>query len=125
MPAFGFKKKYEQKLIDGTKTTTIRAPRKDNRLQCKVGDVVKLYVGMRTKQCRLIKEVKCLSIEKIVLEADGLIIVDGKLIGLSARGDLARNDGFIQVNDMLDTFREMHGLPFEGILYSFEENKRR
>ncbi len=67
MPALGFQKQFVMPILTGVKTSTIRAPRKDGRAHCKAGDTLKLYYGMRTKQCEMISEVRCTNVTPIRL----------------------------------------------------------
>jgi len=60
MPLLGFTKLLD-KLLDGTKTQTIRKPRKH---PLKVGDILHIFWKMRTKQCRKLGEAKIIKIER-------------------------------------------------------------
>lgn len=64
MPAYSFQKQFVQKILDGSKTHTIRRRRK---YPTKAGSFLSLYVGMRTKSCKLIAEVPCEMVEKIIV----------------------------------------------------------
>lgn len=64
MPAYNFQKRFVPMIIDGQKPHTIRKRRKH---PTKVGDVLKLYIGMRTKQCTLIATSPCIDIEPILI----------------------------------------------------------
>jgi len=112
MVAFNFKKQFVEAVEEGTKRQTIRAHRKDGR-QPKVGDKLQLYYGMRTKQCRKLRDAKCKEVWSIRIEKD-----DAHIFGW---GDVFRDtfavaDGFKGWEDMRDFFKETHGLPFNGIL---------
>ena len=85
-------------------------------LPAKPGDVIDLYTGMRTKQCRRLARVEC--IEVVTFRIDR---VGGKA-EVRVRSDpadaeaQARADGFENSAAMLDWFEETHGLPFRGLL---------
>lgn len=51
MVAYSFQKQFAPKIIDRSKTHTIRGPRKRH---AKPGENLQLYTGMRTKHCRKI-----------------------------------------------------------------------
>jgi len=51
-PLLGFTK-FKEKLLNGTKTQTIRKPRKH---PIKVGDILHIYWKLRTKQCQKLGE---------------------------------------------------------------------
>lgn len=59
MPAYNFQKQFVPMILDGSKPHTIRRRRK---YPTKVGDVLKLFTGMRTKQCRQFAEAVCVKI---------------------------------------------------------------
>ena len=49
MVAYSFKKQFGPPILAGTKAQTIRADRKRH---VRSGELVQLYTGMRTRQCR-------------------------------------------------------------------------
>jgi len=73
MPLLGFTK-LKSKLLDGSKTQTIRKPRK---YPLKVGDKLFVYWKLRTKECEKLGEARITSIvRKPILEVteDGQIV---------------------------------------------------
>lgn len=60
MPLLGFTK-LKEKLLDGTKTQTIRKPRKH---PLKVGDKLFIYWKLRTKECEKLGEAVITKIER-------------------------------------------------------------
>ncbi len=62
MPAYNFQKQFVPLIIDGQKPHTIRKRRKH---PTKVGDVLMLFTGMRTKSCRQFAEAKCVKIKPL------------------------------------------------------------
>ena len=128
MPALNFKAQFAEDVESGHKRQTVRAHRKDGRPHAKVGDTIKLYTGMRTKACRLLGEATVTSIKPVRIEATQMYL-DGKLMlaGLCSRDDpmtdneFAEADGFDSFMDMADWFRDVHGLPFEGVVIRWNE----
>lgn len=64
MPAYNFKKEFRQKILRGEKRTTIRRRRKR---PTQVGNLLYLYIGMRTKQCKRIAVARCRKITPIII----------------------------------------------------------
>lgn len=58
MPALSFQKQFGPKILDGSKTFTLRELRKDGR-DPKTGQTLFLFTGQRTKQCKKIGEKLC------------------------------------------------------------------
>lgn len=99
MPAYNFQEQFVPMILDGSKTHTIRRRRK---YPTKVGDFLSLYVGQRTKNCRLVAVVPCEKIEKIILFPSKMeiLIADDDERGQYREmrpeiiAALARHDGF-------------------------------
>lgn len=90
MTLLGFTKLLP-KLLDGTKTQTIRKPRKH---PLKVGMTVQIYWKLRTKQCRKL--------------GDGTIIkIERKCVAGMTNQD-ARLDGFASLQELALVLRAMH-----------------
>ena len=66
MGAYSFKPRFVPRILADDKLQTIRARRRDNR-RPKVGELLSLYVGQRTKQCRLLKRRQCIRVQDIEL----------------------------------------------------------
>lgn len=64
MVAYSFKARFAEPILQGTKTQTIRAPRKRH---ARAGEELQLYTGMRTKQCKLIRRAKCVDVGHVFL----------------------------------------------------------
>jgi hypothetical protein len=107
-------KNYAKRTGIKPKTTTIRAKRKHT---IKKGDILYLFVALRTKQCQRLGQVVCKKTEEICIDAtrDRISIdVDGFALSLEDAQALAENDGFENVRDMVRWFKVFHGLPFHG-----------
>lgn len=89
MPLLGFTKP-KSKLLDGTKTQTIRKPRKH---PLKVGDKLFIYWKMRTKECEKLGEAV---ITRIVRKKLGEITTED-----------AVKDGFVNRRVFMDIFTRM------------------
>ena len=112
MPAYNFKEKFVDAVSDGTKSQTIRPPRKR---PTRVGETLYLYTGMRTKNCRLLREAVCISITPIKI-FDRSIMVDWAFCDYAEAIALARADGFDGIFQLIDFFEAQYGLPFKGKL---------
>ena len=111
MPALNFQKRFAADVESGKKCQTIRAARKR---PFKVGDRLFLYIGMRTKGCRKLKEAVCTGAKPVLLDR-GLFVVDGEKC--NDRQAAAEADGFDDYDHMCVWFEGNHGpLPFEGVL---------
>ena len=124
MVAINFRKQWAEAVASGEKRQTIRAPRKDSRAHCKIGDSLQLYVGMRTKGCHKLADATCTDIEPVYIEVDGSIrLGDAKLTEVGAN-KLARADGFKNASGLLVFFSEVHGLPFEGSVIYWDNARK-
>ena len=102
MPALSFQKQFVSMIEDGTKHHTIRRKRKS---PIKVGDALYLYTGMRTKQCRKIKDVHCSAISPVVIYPKlGRVVLDGKMLSLDDTLRFAVRDGFANQMDFFKFF---------------------
>lgn len=111
MPAYNFQKQFVPMILAGTKGTTIRKRRK---YPVKVGDIVWLYTGMRTKECKLLAGAPCIRIEPIVIWP-----YEERLAGNLdfSVNQLAAGDGFSSLHDFFDFFRRTYR---ENVLNDFE-----
>lgn len=77
MPAYNFQRQFVSMILDGSKPHTIRRRRK---YPTKVGDVLMLFTGMRTKSCSQFAEAKCSNIIPVIIYPieKGIAIYDPK-----------------------------------------------
>lgn len=109
MPLLGFTK-LKEKLLDGSKTQTVRKPRKH---PIRVGDRLFIYWKLRTKECEklgegIVTKVVRKSLEKMTNED-------------------AITDGFLDIVDFMDEFTKMHPTAFmedEFDIITWEWTKR-
>lgn len=118
MVALNFKSQFAEAVESGSKKQTIRAFRKDNR-DPQYGDALQLYTGMRSKQCRKLRDAKVGRVTTVTIYENGAVYGDR---GLAPREleNFARNDGFPSFGHMADFFEAEHGLPFTGMLIEWD-----
>jgi len=135
MPSINFKPEFAEAVKNGTKRQTIRQVRKN---PIKPGDMLTMFTGQRTKDCRKLCIHKCKSVEEIEIEfvdfktaltmayvyiyatesRDYIIKVslDGKCLKYSEVSALAEADGFDFVCDFAEFFNSHYGDNFKGVL---------
>jgi hypothetical protein len=107
-----FQTRFVALVEQGKKRQTIRAERKDGR-QPRVGDTIRLYAGMRTKNCRLLGEYVIVSVDRVVIDERG-ISINGEFV--LERQAFAIADGFENWEQMKTWFSNTHGPDFWGWL---------
>jgi len=113
MALINFQKRFADDVEAGIKRQTIRAPRKR---PIKVGEILYLYTGVRTKQAHKLKEVICKSVENITIWDYEILIGGVSLYSIDHLHNFAISDGFEDYHDMMKWFRKTHSLPFNGQL---------
>lgn len=121
MPALNFQKRFVWAVESGIKRQTIRPIRKRS---IKIGDMLYLYTGMRTKACRKLDEAKCISIKPFNMGMLPFghrtelvcVTIGNKMLSSSEIRHLAQVDGFSNADEMINWFQKTHSLPFEGQL---------
>ena len=119
MVAYSFQAQFAEPILAGTKRQTIRPVGK--RRHAKPGDTLQLYVGMRTKHCRLIATASCVSALPIDMNlSTGDITIDGSFRRWSLNY-FAQRDGFASWGELREFWRKHHPgkLLFEGLLISW------
>jgi hypothetical protein len=106
MPALNFQKQFADKVQQGEKTRTIRAAGK--RAAPSVGQSLKLYTGMRTKVCRLLKEVTCTNVSTVLFWSKSTVIVNKIPLYNEAVDQFAQLDGFKDYAEMYKFFDELY-----------------
>ena len=132
MPAFNFQKQFAADVASGKKRQTIRRGRLKTKCTTRIapakpGDILMLYTGMRRKNCRKLATARCTRVRGICLmDSEPAAVFLGKIDSVPTRQpqtdaeELALADGFASLGDMMDWFREIHGLPFHGYLIEWE-----
>ncbi|PZV19218.1 MAG: hypothetical protein DCF22_00690 [Leptolyngbya sp.] len=118
MVAINFKAQFADAVASGKKRQTIR---KRSKKTPSPGQTLQLYTGQRTKSSRLLKEMTCLTVQDVVITDDSLIdelvlTLDGKRSLFTEARAIALADGFDSLASMRDFFKDLYGLPFEGVL---------
>lgn len=115
MPAFNFQQRFAPLVESGRKPSTIRST-----MRCKIGDTVQLYTGQRTKQCRKLGEGVCIGLAEITISEDDFWKIEGSIGDWLRQSRLHEQEGFMNVNEFVDFFRQRYGLPFKGYLHVWE-----
>lgn len=121
MAAYNFQKQFVPLIESGDKCSTIRQRRKNGYLP-REGDVLRLYTGMRTKACRLIREAAVTGVTPIVVYsrhgcAD--VILNGTQLSDSAVALMAQADGFKSIQAFADFFEGKYGHELRAYLITW------
>lgn len=111
MAAYNFQKQFVPLIESGAKQSTIRQRRKNGYLP-REGDVLRLYQGMRTKACRLIREVAVARVSPIVVNTDSGcadVVLNGTRLTDGEVYEMAKNDGFKSIRDFAEFFNGKYG----------------
>ena len=121
MGAYNFKPQFEQPIMEDLKRHTIRAKRKDGR-RPKPGEVLSLYLGMRTKACRLMKRRRCAKVQLIEIHSNPgfWVVIDADKLTFDECDLLAKSDGFTDFWEMMQFWDGR--LPFSGHLIHWESD---
>lgn len=118
MAAYNFQKQFVPLIESGAKRSTIRQRRKNGYLP-RPGDVLRLYQGMRTKACRLIREVPVVEVLPITVHtANGCadVVLNGNRLTDYEVMEMAKSDGFKGVRDFADFFNYKYGPDLQAYL---------
>ena len=118
MVAYNYKAQFASDVESGRKRQTIRAKRRDGRCPSP-GDALQHYTGMRTKNCRKLRDAVCSMVHDIKIKENGTVKIDGQTLGNICVEDLAKADGFTSREPFIAFFRDTHGLPFHGDLINW------
>ena len=123
MAAYNFQKQFVPLIESGAKRSTIRQRRKNGYLP-RPGDVLRLYSGMRTKSCKLIREAAVIAVTPITINAaNGCadVVLNGVRLLDSDVSALARSDGFKGIIDFAVFFEQMYGGSVSGYLIQWQK----
>ena len=115
-----FKAQFAPAVEAGTKRQTIRALRKR---PIHAADTLRLYSGLRTRNTRLLREAVASAVIPITLDADGVLLRSRRLSEARAQ-QMAAEDGFQSLAEMLAWFDDVHGLPFSGVLIQWGKSQQ-
>ena len=121
MVAYSFKDRFADPILADEKRQTIRKHRKRH---ARAGEVIKLYTGMRTRDCRLLARAICQSVERIKIDVDGGSVHFCRQVETITGAELdafARRDGFADWRDMQAFWRAEHPSVsvFDGVLITW------
>jgi hypothetical protein len=128
MVAYNFQAQFAADVESGKKTQTIRE--RGKKQPPKVGDELKLYTGMRTKNCRLLRSAKCTSIEIVEIRSHRKHVLIGTPSGDTYQFNrltdgviekFAKADGFESVDAFFEFFKTSPGDYFSGFLIRWAE----
>ena len=105
---FSFKHRFVPLLLDGSKTHTIRALRKDGKV-AKVGETAHCFMNARQKSMTLLGRWTVARVEEfeVYTRGDGTLapMVDGEVLSLDEKNALAYRDGFRSEDPFLEMTR--------------------
>jgi len=137
MMVLNFKKRFGPDVKAGLKNNSFRVDRKDGKVW-EPGDKVRLFTGMRTKQCEKLGDSiithrfrlgfrECLGPQFTFMSADQFEECQNYHASLRKRylpawsGDVwAKSDGFESFAEWREFVKETHGLPADGWLYCWQ-----
>lgn len=116
MPAYNFQAQFVSAIADGSKKQTIRKRRK---YPTRAGQMLQLYMGQRTKNCKMIVVRECTAVVPVVIDpANQQIALDGKW--MTNYDDIIRfskADGF---DDSYDFFAFFKRYPTDVLEHELE-----
>lgn len=115
MPALNFKARFAAPVSEGSKRHTIRAWRK---YPFQVGANLSFFTGMRTKHCRRLRaDSRCRAATPIEMNmVRRRVTLNQKALTARQIAQLARRDGFANVDEFWRFFAETHGSALKGQL---------
>ena len=104
----GFKERFKQPILDGTKIHSIRA---DKYNRWRSGRAIQMATGVRTKRYECFKTEQCRSVQEIEIGYSDFVEnitvkVDGRMLLVEEILQLALNDGFKGVFDFFIWFSD-------------------
>lgn len=103
----GFKPRFVEPILIGTKVFTLRSPRKK---EPKIGETLYMYTGLRTNQCKKITDKEKLRSVQIaaisIIRHNDIytikIHIDGRRLNAFELGRFVKYDGFKDTKDFAD-----------------------
>ena len=112
MAAYNFKKQFAPAVKSGEKRCTMRQRRKNGYVP-KIGELIDLYTGMRSKGCTKLCRVMVKLVRPITIICDDddrtHVHLDGRELMLHQVKDLAVQDGFGSIAEFRGFFRGQYG----------------
>jgi hypothetical protein len=126
MGLYNFMPQFVPSIKKGTKTHTIRAPRAHPD---KPGNILHLYMGLRTRSVELIMRVPCVKVEDVLIrQRRGIssdatdifeVVIDGVGLEADEKESLAVRDGFKNFKEMMKFWNGR--LPFVGHIIHWKD----
>lgn len=114
MVSFNFQPDFVDHILSGRKKQTIRQSKR-----CNVGDKMHLFTGLRTRNCKRIADVICVKTDYCAIRPSGLTFGDADQ--WPNADQFARDDGFMDFQDMLKWFQIKYGSScFIGHVHKWE-----
>ncbi len=133
MVAYSFMARFEQPIRERIKPHTLRDRR---RRHAHPGEELQLYVGMRTRYCRLVGRARCDRLQRVELDfgsSSPVVVWDAvradssvyEAVGagkpIEAPEAFAISDGFASIEDMARFWRDTHGVTrWDGFLIGWD-----
>ncbi len=113
MATLNFYKRFAGQVRSGKKTSSIRKKR------LRAGEPVRLVMGHRTPACEQLGAGTITSASEVVIDwrtpgGYPVIKVDGVTLSERSMEQLAKEEGFHDVGDLIDFFFRQYKLPFNG-----------
>jgi hypothetical protein len=108
--AYNFQEQFAEPIKRGVKRSTIRARRKTGYVPL-VGEALKLYTGMRTRSCELLRMVVTTNVRPILIYHDETpvrVVLDGHVLAAGHVNDLWKQEGFASVREFAEFFSKTH-----------------
>jgi hypothetical protein len=112
MGLYNFMPEFEPLILDGTKQYTIRGRRKVEDIP---GNLMHLFVGLRTVHVRRLAIVPCIRVGLVEMPNSRVIKIDNQRLSNYAMQRLATADGFRHFGQLVEFFEDR--MPFEGKIY--------
>ena len=112
MGMYNFQRRFVPFILAGIKSHTIRARRK---YEDRVGNVMHLYMGLRTPDVELLARTPCIQVGSVLIPNRRVIKIDGNRLGPTQMDRLAIHDGFHDWDEMVVFFEKR--FPFDGKIY--------
>ena len=112
MGLYNFKPEFEPPILAGIKQYTIRGRR---RVEDVRGNLMHLYVYLRTPRAHRIAIVPCIRVGLVEMPNSRVIRIDNQRLSSYAMQRLATADGFKHFGQLAEFFEDR--MPFEGKIY--------
>lgn len=103
MVALNFSPEFVELILSGEKCQTIRKTKRASK-----GDILQLYTGQRTEECRKLREAVCLYVDYVHIAPDGLTVGDTEMHPGNSEA-FAKRDGFADYAALLAWFKAKYG----------------